>query len=185
MTTPSVISLGDDKYTFNISNLEFILDNEIVDNITIVFRLLTIDELKLVEKFSPSQDRDSVVNISAILAQLEDDIFNRCVFHVYGTSKDIKQYIDEIEAGIVSTIANVIIKKSTDLLIRLDYWLETYKSNSSILDQIELLVCRNYNMPLSEVKEMALDTLLRRYSVIAGLFPQEELKKAEAPKEDD
>lgn len=179
----SLISLGEDKYLSHLKDLDIEINGKLFTGLTIIFRLLTLNELKLVDKFLPGKQdkRDSAASITI---ELEEDIFKKCVHHIFNIENIDDIDLDKIEAGVISTISGLILRQSYQLVQNPIKSIESFKPMISILDQIQLVVCKYYNMSYKDIVTIPLDELLKKYAVIDLTFPDQTLKFKQEGKED-
>lgn len=171
----SLVTLGEDKYLCRLKDKTFNINNVLYPDLTIIFRLLTFDELKVVDKLLPDE-KDKPDFSSSIKLELEEDIFRKCVYQIFGVS-DIKDIdLDTLEAGLISTVSGLILRRSYDHVQDFSGWLNKYIGSAQIYDQIKLYVSRYFNMTYKEVQELPIDILLKKYAVFHATFPNEALK---------
>lgn len=168
----SLTACGEDKYLIHLKNVSITLDEQDFNGLTIIFRLLSVDELKIIDRLLPS-NTDAPGNSGAISAESEEEIFQKCVFKIFGIEDINTIDMDQIEAGIISTIAGVILKTSYNHIKNAQAFISSYGKSISLFDQLKLYVCRSYNMSYTEVKELPIDQLIKLYAYFAATFPSE------------
>lgn len=133
------------------------------NRIDIVFRLLTWGEVKVVQ---------SIIQHSSISEDvLLDNIFDECVVHTNIENKD------EIQAGIIYTVSNLILSNSIYTSIE-DFQksLEQGRNeNSGLNAQIELLISKAFGYTKKEIDDMyffeIMSQLAQSEKAIGGILP--------------
>lgn len=153
-----------------------------------VCRLLTINELMHIDRYTPVIndimhegkefdfedewffiERDAVDQVKLVV---EEEIFSRCCLGVLGASVTID--VDSIEAGVVSKIAQAVLRRSLDLYVNYDRYTEEFINlKSRYFDIIKSLLCRYQNAKMEELDVMPIDQLLRRFAMLRAAFPKE------------
>jgi hypothetical protein len=182
----SIISIGEDKYLLNLRNVYVTINNTRYNGLTIIYRLLTYDELRVIDRLLPDE-KDNRINSSAVSAETEEDIFRKCVYHIFGIDNHEEIDLDDIEAGIVSTVAGLILKTAYSHIQAIGQHIDNYSASITIFDQIKLIICRNYHISYSEVCKLSIDQLLKQYAVVATTYPSEAIRsqQPEAPSQQD
>lgn len=168
-----IISLGQNRYSIVLPQVEIDLENIRLREPVFIVRLLTISETLNFLKFNSAEDQLSNLMI-------EEEIFNLVVESIPGLD-DIGTSIKDldIEAGIISTISGTVLSLSIDYIHSFKEKIEAHKEEVKILDQMELLICSNFNVPYSEVEKYSIDKVFTMYSTIARTIPGQELKLEE------
>lgn len=164
------------------------INGAVYDGAQFVCRLLTLSEIKLIDKYTPvindilhegkeydmeddwfHIDRDAVEQ-SKLVA--EEEVFKRCCIGVAGVEVTIQ--FDEIEAGVVTMIAQAILRRSLDMYMDFGKYIEIfYGRKSTYFDIIKSLLCRYQNEKMDDLDNMPIDKLLRRFAMLQSAFPEE------------
>lgn len=171
----SLSSIGEDKYLINLPHISVELDTGELKGIAAIFRILTYDELRAIDRMLPTAE-DPRPNAAAITADIEEDIFKKCMFRIFGIESIEDIELDELEAGIISSLAGIILSKSYAHVENVQKFIADYSMAVNPIDQMKLMVCRFYSTPYDQVCEMSIDTLFRKYAVINATFPKEALQ---------
>lgn len=166
----SLISIGEDKYLCHLRNILITIGEREFNGLTVIFRLLTVDELKIADRLIPST-ADPVGNANAISLEVEEDIFNKCVYHIFGLESKSEIDLDTVEAGVISTIAGLILRRSYEHIERFEYFLQAYVGSINMFDQLKLVIVRYYNISYKEVCALPIDELVKKYVVLRATFP--------------
>jgi len=160
----NILSIKSHNFAINFKDIAITIGNEIYSNLTFIFRLMTIDELMRLN----SLNTDNLM----VKLEAEEEIFNLCLIDVIGLDKKID--LDKIESGIISTIAVVIVKRSTYYLLNTEEALQKEPEYLTIYDQMQLMVCKHFNMNFNEVVNLPIDDLIRKFALIQITFPPQE-----------
>lgn len=133
--------------------------------LTFIVRLLTYEELVKVNSISVDD-----VSISMLL---EEDVFELVLHEIVGLSAHID--IDRIEAGIISTISGAVISASNFYFLDIHSGLKKAQTESTIFDQMQLVVAKNFNIEYKDVLLMPIDELARKFALFQATFPDQAL----------
>jgi hypothetical protein len=126
-------------------------------------RLLTVDELERINAFN-------LDNPTARIA-IEDDILNNAFKSFLGIAENVDW--EETEAGVIDTIINGIVLKSVSYSTDPVGKIEELKTRINVLHQMQAIVSRFLSTPFSEVEQLPINELFRRYTICLLTFPQE------------
>ncbi len=171
----SLTSIGEDKYLTHLKGITVEINKQLYDGLTIIFRLLTFAELKVIDRMIPDT-KDSAKNAGAISGDLEEDIFFKCVHHIFGIGDVGDIELDELEAGVISTVSGLILGKSYQHVTHVTEMIDRYKSSVSVIDSIQLMVCKHYNTSLEYISKLPIDELFKKYATIDSTLPGQGLK---------
>ena len=161
----NLVSLGSEKMAISFNDLEITINDMLYRNLTFIVRLLTYDELSRVNMINTD---NSLINIV-----IEEDIYNLAVEQVVGIDEEID--VESMEAGIVSTISGIILNSSNfyfnDPLASVD----KESTGSTIFNQMQLVVAKNYNIQFKDILSMPIDELVRKFSLYQTTYPNEAL----------
>ncbi|MDB4533404.1 hypothetical protein N9242_00930 [Vicingaceae bacterium] len=166
-----IISLGSERIAVSFDELSININGASYENITFIVRLLTYDELVRVNSINTD---DPVVNLI-----IEEDIFNITLYDVVGLGKDID--INEIEAGVISTISSAIMNSSNFYFSDPQAAIVKEEKESTLFNQMQLIVAKNYNILFKDIIKMPIDELVRKFALFQTTFPDQalEMKKEE------
>lgn len=180
----SVLSFGRDNFVVTLKGVQVHVEGKRLDELIIIFRLLTMQELNMVNRFFPEETDGSSASF-AMASELEEEIFHRCVVRIIGID-DIKNIdLNEFDAGIIPSISGIILKKSFSHINDIQRTLDNYIGTITQIDQMELVVCRYYNMTYKEVSELPIDQLFQKFQTFNMTFPSEAVTKQEDQSNDD
>jgi len=161
----NIISLGSERMAMSFDTLEISINEVYYDNLTFIIRLLTYDELIRVNSIKTS---DAVINLV-----IEEDIYELTLIEIVGIEEEVN--INTMEAGVISTISGAIINSSNFYFSDVQAAIEKEASESSIFNQMQLVVAKNYNINFKDVINMPVDELVRKFSLFQATFPSEAL----------
>ena len=161
-----VLSLTDDRMAMTFHNRIININGANYKSLTFIVRLLTYEELIRINAIA--------VDDTYLTLLIEDDIFNTVVESVVGL-EGIEIDIDTIDAGIVSTIAGAVTSSSNFYLHNVEQGIKDEAANSTVYDQMQLVVAKNYNIDFAEVRKIPLDVLVRKFGLHQVTFPQDSL----------
>lgn len=181
----SLISIGEDKYISHFRDIAITMNNVIFNGVSIIYRILSYHELRILDRLLPDK-QDGQIAAGAITSELEEDIFERCVFHIFGFDSDTEISLDNIEAGIISTVSGIILKRSYEHVNNPISIINNYQGSVNLVDQIRLVISRYYSTSIGEVDKLPLDLLFKKFAVFQVTFPQEAIQfNSEENKESD
>jgi hypothetical protein len=132
-------------------------------NLVFVIRLLTYDEVLRLLRFNTKSGLSD--------ALIEEDVFDLVFDKILGIDEPID--IDDIEAGIVSTISGVVQAESLKHIYSTEALVSQYENELSGLDSIQAIVSRYFNTPYDEVRSYPVNKLLKRFALFKSTFPAE------------
>jgi len=161
----NIISLGSERMAMSFDTLAIDINGYYYNNLTFIIRLLTYDELIRVNSIRAD---DAVINLI-----IEEDVFSICLIEIVGIEDEVN--INVMEAGIISTISGAIISASNFYFSDVPAAIEKESSESTVFNQMQLVVAKNYNIHFKDVIDMPVDELVRKFSLFQSTFPNEAL----------
>jgi hypothetical protein len=138
------------------------------DNITVIARLLSYQEVLRLDSFKTSTDTANIL--------VEDDVFALTFDRFLGLPDGIELDIDNVEAGILSTISYAIVTKSIAHILNAKEFLQEYSAMTNSIDSMELIVARYTSTPLIDVRNYPVNVLFSEFALIKKTFPGEILE---------
>jgi len=163
----NIVSLGSERIAISFKDIEVNINNEYYNNITFIIRLLTYDELVRVTSLDTE---NSIINLI-----IEEDIFATSLISISGINTEMGIDIEGMEAGVISTIASAIINTSRFYLADIEASIEKEKRESTVFNQMQLVVAKNFNIQFKDVIKMPIDELVRKFALFQETFPNESL----------
>lgn len=162
----SIFSLSSEKMAMTFDNeLAININGDSYTGLTFIVRLLTYEELLKVNSVAADNPLISVL--------LEDEIFDLVIQEVIGISDLLDT--DIIEAGIISTISGAVISASNFYFKDAHAGIAKASQESTIFDQMQLVVAKNFNIEYKDVLLMPIDELARKFALFQATFPDQAL----------
>lgn len=146
-----------------LANFSATINGTIYKDPIVIGRLLTVEELERINTFNLD---NPVARLS-----IEDDILNGAFSSFLGITDTVDW--DELEAGITDTIISGIVLKSLSYANDPIGKVEETKHRINVLHQMQAIVSRFLSTPFSEVEQLPINELFRRYTICLATFSQE------------
>lgn len=162
----SLFSLSSEKMAMTFSSeLAVNINGDSFVGLTFIVRLLTYEELLKVNAVNADNNFISLL--------LEDEIFELVLHEVIGISDPLDT--DLIEAGIISTISGAVIAASNFYFMDVHAGIAKASQESTIFDQMQLVVAKNFNIEYKDILLMPIDELARKFALFQATFPDQAL----------
>lgn len=157
----NLLSTGVNSWLINLPDVSY------YGRLSLVVRLLTYEEMVRVVGID--------ITTSNIKISLEDDIFALCVQRVLGFEDLSDVRFGDLEAGLISTVAKCIYETSKRYYNNPEQLIEESLSESTLFDQMKLVVANGYNIDHRIVEGLPIDELMRKFALYQATFPQSAL----------
>lgn len=147
------------------NDLEITVNEIPYRNLTFIVRLLTYDELVRVNSINASDNLITLI--------IEEDIYSLVAEKIVGIDEEVD--MDNLEAGVVSTIAGIVLNSSNFYFNEPLSAIDRESGESSIFNQMQLIVAKNFNIEFKDILKMPIDELVRKFSLFQNTFPNEAL----------
>lgn len=162
----SIFSLSSEKVAMTFSeDIAVDISGDSYTGLTFIVRLLTYEELLKINSVAADNPFISIL--------LEDEVFSLVVQEVIGISDLLDT--DTIEAGIISTISGAVISASNFYFMDAHAGIAKASQESTIFDQMQLVVAKNFNIEHKDVLLMPIDELARKFALFQATFPDQAL----------
>lgn len=162
----NIISLGSEKLALSFDELEININGVYYDNLTFIVRLLTYDELM---RTNGIRTGDPSINLI-----LEEEVFDIVLLEIIGIDDKIDKAT--IEAGVISTVTSAVINSSNFYISNIHAAIEKEEKESTVMNQIQLIVAKNFNIQFKDIINMPIDELVRKFALFQKTFPSEALE---------
>lgn len=159
----NIFNSGIHGVSIPLTGLEVTINGNVYSDPICIARLLTIDELERVNKFDTTSPKSRCL--------IEEDIIQNTFESFIGITEDVDW--SDVEAGIITTIVDAIVLKSMSYAQDVLMAVAEFSSELNILHSIQAIVSRFTSTPFSEVEQLPINELLRRYSICIVTFPEE------------
>lgn len=161
----NILSVGDGKVCISLSGLQTTIDNLIFDDLSIIARLLTYDEVLRLNSFTVSTDLGNLL--------VEEDVFSLTFERIVGLPDDIDLDIENMEAGIIATVSYAIITKSISHIVQAEQYIDNYVSEVTPIESMQMIVARYSSTSFDDVSKYPINKLFSQFAVIKTAFPHE------------
>lgn len=159
----NIFNSGIHGVSIPLTGLEVTINGNVYKDPICIARLLTVDELERVNRFDTTSPKSR--------ALIEEDIIENTFESFIGITSDVDW--GDIEAGIITTIVDAIVLKSVEYASDIISSLEEFTCQINILHSIQAIVSRFTSTPFSDVEDLPISELLRRYAICIATFPEE------------
>lgn len=163
-----IVSIGQNRYSISLPFVEIEVEDYILTDPVFIVRLLTYSEILNYLKYD--KDINPVSNLV-----VEEEIFLLCIDEIAGIDNLSSVDLTSIDAGIVSTVAGVIIEESISYVNDFEARLDSESQEVILFDQIELVVSKNFNIDYESIKKMSVNELFKKYATFCKTYPNEAL----------
>lgn len=132
-----------------------------------IVRLLTYEEMVRVTGIN--------ISTTAIKISLEDDIYDLCVTRILGFENVKDLDVNTIDAGVITSVSKCIYETSKRYYNNPEQLIEESLSESTLFDQMKLVVANGYNIDHRIVQDLPIDELMRKFALYQATFPQSAL----------
>lgn len=139
------------------------INNNIYKDPVVIARLLSPQELDRVLRFNIDDDKAAEI--------IERDILDNTFIEFLGITDTVDW--EGIEAGIPSTIAEVIVAKSTSYINDPVGAVAEESASIGLVDSMMAFVSRYMSTPFSEVQKLPINEVYRRYAICLQAFATE------------
>jgi hypothetical protein len=159
----NILDIGEDRMSISFPDIDISINGIPYSRLIFIVRLLTYEECIKLHRFK------SVEGLAGTL--LEEDVFDLVFDKIVGIDDPIN--IDDIEAGIISTIVGAVQSKSLEHLYHSEALLQKYENEISAIEGMQAIISRYFNESLDSVRRYPLNKLLKRFALFRATFPQE------------
>lgn len=163
----SLFSLGSEKRAITFRDLAIDISGETYTGLTFIVRLLSYEELIKINSIKQEDPE--------IAFLLEEDVFELVLDHIVGLPLESGIDIDYMEAGIISTISAGVMYASNFYFNNVHAGIQRGLTESTIFDQMQLVVAKNFNIQYKDVLLMPIDELARKFALFQTTFPDQAL----------
>lgn len=152
----------------------FTINRVVYENPIVAARLLTVKEIQ----------RINYLDIEHPVArmQIEEDILNNVFREIVGVGNSIDW--EECEAGLVETIVNSIVLTSISYVSDSIKKYEDLIGTINVINSMCAIISRFLSTPFSEVEQLPINEIFRRYAICVMAFPKEVMPIQEAQEDD-
>lgn len=169
----SIFSSGHNGCAINLTGLEVTINGNVYYEPICIARLLTVEEIERLERFNIESPEAKAV--------MDEEIVS-LTFESFLGITDVVNW-GEIEAGIITTIADVIKLKSIQLVSDPLGNIANIQQQLNLYHSIQAIVSRFLCTPFDVVEKLPVNELMRRYAICLMTFPQEVQPPKEAEEE--
>lgn len=161
----NLVEFGLNKYGISFKGFDVETNLGIFRDPMFVVRLLTYDEIKRV-------DRCLNFGSNAAAVHIEDDVFKAVYVGIVGLDEplDLDATLSVIDAGIVSTLADIVVSLSFQHIQGIEVKLAEAQESLEFIEQIKVILCRFLNTSYETVSQWSIDQLISKYAVLASTF---------------
>lgn len=159
----NIFNSGHNGIAIQLKGIEVTINGNIYKDPICIARLLSMREIERLDKFNTTTPESRIF--------LDEEIVSN-VFESFLGISDLVNW-QEMEAGIVTTIANAVKLKSIEMISDPERFLAEYESTINVYNSIQAIVARFMATPFSEVENLPINELLRRYAICIATYPEE------------
>lgn len=159
----TIFNSGEHGVAITLSGLEVTINGNIYNEPICIARLLTIQELERLESFKSDTEISKAI--------LDQELVNLVFVSFLGITDTVDW--EEIEAGVITTIADAIKAKSMQIAFDVTGYINFSQQQLGVYHSIQAIVSRFLSTPFDVVEKLPINELLRRYAICQMTFPQE------------
>lgn len=169
----NIVSLGAGNIIISLDNIEIDIGGTVYKNITVIARLLNIDEINRIVRI----DKDTLDEY--IADDIYEDVFKNCVLSIPGIDGLLN--LGNSSAGFIPTIGAAILSKSMEYAEDPISSFRNSLENVDVIDSMCAIISRYLNTPYYEVRSYSINKIFDLFAVCHKTFPNEvqELKREE------